>query len=112
MATETLLIDLHVEFIQNLDTKRNDLAYYFTEHLRMNGIYWGLTALALMGHQDALPKDAVIEWVMSCWDESVGARLRNRAGTLNERDDQSELPCGLQEALHHIRDMTLTSIRH
>jgi geranylgeranyl transferase type-2 subunit beta len=87
----TLLVDLHVKFIQSLDTvrashhspaaeltphestqKRNDLAYYFTEHLRMNGIYWGLTALALMGHTDALPKDDLLEWVMSCWDAQIG----------------------------------------
>ena len=56
--------------------KRHDLAYHFTEHLRMNGIYWGVTALALMGHKDALPKADVVAWVMSCWDESVGAICR------------------------------------
>lgn len=38
----------------------------------MNGIYWGLTALALMGHQDALPKDEMIKWVMNCWNEDIG----------------------------------------
>lgn len=68
----TLLVDLHVHYIQSLDTKRNDLAYYFTEHLRMNGVYWGLTALALMGHTDALPRDDMIAWVMSCWNDQVG----------------------------------------
>lgn len=96
MATEVqdkLLVDLHVSYIQGLDTvsssrsslslrahlgssrhaqKRQDLAYYFTEHLRMNGIYWGLTTLALMGRQDALPKQEMLDWVMSCWREDVG----------------------------------------
>lgn len=38
----------------------------------MNGIYWGLTALALMGHTDALPKDDLLAWVMSCWDAQIG----------------------------------------
>lgn len=38
----------------------------------MNGIYWGLTALALMGHKDALPKDEMLAWVMSCWNDDVG----------------------------------------
>ncbi|ORY91648.1 rab geranylgeranyltransferase [Leucosporidium creatinivorum] len=70
---DKLLVDLHVQYIQSLDTKRQDLAYYFTEHLRMNGIYWGLTALALIGHKDALPKDEMLEWVMNCWNEDVGA---------------------------------------
>lgn len=39
----------------------------------MNGIYWGLTALALMRRTDALPKEEMVSWVMSCWDERAGA---------------------------------------
>ena len=38
----------------------------------MNGVYWGLTALALMDRQDALPRTEMIEWVMSCYVPSVG----------------------------------------
>lgn len=38
----------------------------------MNGVYWGLTALALMNRQDALPRDEMIQWVMSCYVPSVG----------------------------------------
>lgn len=38
----------------------------------MNGIYWGLTALAMMGRQDALERTEMIDWVMSCWDDQVG----------------------------------------
>jgi len=96
MAPE-LLVDLHVKYIQDLDKvrgtldlsaacisetthpcvnlpqKRDELAYYLTEHLRMNGIYWGLTALALMDRQDALDRQEMIDWVMSCWDEDAGA---------------------------------------
>jgi len=72
-APSTLAVDLHVKYIQSLDTKRNELAYHLTEHLRMNGIYWGLTALALMGHQDALDRQEMIDWVMSCWDDETGA---------------------------------------
>ncbi|CAD6565878.1 MAG: hypothetical protein CYPHOPRED_000081 [Cyphobasidiales sp. Tagirdzhanova-0007] len=72
MAGE-LLVDLHVKYIQTLDKKRDELAYYLTEHLRMNGIYWGLTALALMDHQDALDRQEMIDWVMSCWVEDIGA---------------------------------------
>lgn len=44
----------------------------------MNGIYWGLTALALMGRQDALPRDEMIAWVMSCWNEEVGKALTDQ----------------------------------
>lgn len=38
----------------------------------MNGIYWGLTALCIMGHQDALDRDQMITFVMSCWDDEAG----------------------------------------
>lgn len=38
----------------------------------MNGIYWGLTALCIMGHQDVLPRNEMIDFVMSCWDEEAG----------------------------------------
>ncbi|GAA5920006.1 hypothetical protein JCM1841_000371 [Sporobolomyces salmonicolor] len=69
---DTLLTDLHVQYIQSLDKQREDLSYYFTEHLRMNGVYWGLTALAFMGRMHALPKDDMIQWVMSCWNDDVG----------------------------------------
>lgn len=43
----------------------------------MNGIYWGLTALALLGHKDALPRDEMLKWVMSCWNREVGASITN-----------------------------------
>ncbi|GAA6012043.1 hypothetical protein JCM10207_005109 [Rhodosporidiobolus poonsookiae] len=71
-APPTLLTDLHVQYIQSLDQNRHELSYHFTEHLRMNGVYWGLAALALMGRQDALPREEMLEWVMSCWNDDVG----------------------------------------
>lgn len=52
----------------------------------MNGLYWGLTALALMGRQDALPKQEVIDWVMSCWNEDVG-EFELAHGPLDQRRD-------------------------
>jgi len=43
-----------------------------TEHLRLNGVYWGLTALCIMGKQDALDREEMVEYVMSCWDVEAG----------------------------------------
>lgn len=37
-----------------------------TEHLRLNGVYWGLTALHLLGYPQALPRDETIKFVLSC----------------------------------------------
>lgn len=90
-----LLFSKHVQYIQSLDSvrvlllfklflhnascvseqKKDELAYHLTEHLRMNGVYWGLTALALMGQTGALLREEMIDWVMSCWDEEAGAYL-------------------------------------
>ena len=43
-----------------------------TAHLRMNAIYWGLTSLCIMNQKDALNRDEMIDFVMSCWDDESG----------------------------------------
>lgn len=72
MATR-LLIEQHVRFIQKLEQKRDsNLAYHMTAHLRMNGVYWGVCALELMRARDALDRQALIDFVLSCYDEKTG----------------------------------------
>ncbi|KIY67138.1 terpenoid cyclases/Protein prenyltransferase [Cylindrobasidium torrendii FP15055 ss-10] len=71
-TTSELLVSQHVAYIQNLGKNKDDLTYHLTAHLRMNAIYWGITALCIMGHQDALSRDEMIEYVMSCWDADAG----------------------------------------
>lgn len=48
------------------------MEYWLTEHLRLNGVYWGLTALHLLGQPDALPREDIIKFVMSCQSENGG----------------------------------------
>ncbi|EMC91461.1 hypothetical protein BAUCODRAFT_329474 [Baudoinia panamericana UAMH 10762] len=67
-----LVVDKHVAYIQSLDTRKDELEYHLTEHLRIGGIYWGLTALHLLGHPDALPREGLIDYVLSCLCESGG----------------------------------------
>ena len=43
-----------------------------TEHLRLNGVYWGLTALHLLGHPDAFPRDETIKFVLECQNANGG----------------------------------------
>ncbi|KAJ5392106.1 hypothetical protein N7509_007596 [Penicillium cosmopolitanum] len=62
----------HVAYIKNLDTRKDELQYWLTEHLRLNGIYWGLTALHLLGHPDALPRQETIDFVLSCQRDNGG----------------------------------------
>ncbi|KAJ7283808.1 terpenoid cyclases/protein prenyltransferase alpha-alpha toroid [Mycena rebaudengoi] len=68
MSSE-LLTSLH---INNVLQSTDDLAYHLTAHLRLNAIYWGLTALCVMGHPEALDREEVIRFVESCWDDEAG----------------------------------------
>ncbi|CAF9931959.1 MAG: hypothetical protein ALECFALPRED_005131 [Alectoria fallacina] len=67
-----LVVENHVEYIKSLDTRQDELEYWLTEHLRLNGVYWGLTALHLLGHPQALPRDATVDFVLSCQHENGG----------------------------------------
>ena len=88
--TSTLHVPLHVKYIQSLGEvcclklpyavispimrqNKDDLMYHMTAHLRMNAVYWGLTALCIMKHKDALNREEMIEFVMSCWDDEAGS---------------------------------------
>ena len=73
-STDELLIPLHVKYIQTLNERQDELEYWLTEHLRLNGIYWGLTALDLMNHIDALPRQEVIDYVASLQHPTGGFR--------------------------------------
>ncbi|CAL3962007.1 hypothetical protein PZA11_000706 [Diplocarpon coronariae] len=67
-----LSISAHVSYIQSLDNRKDELEYHLTEHLRLNGLYWGLTALHLLKHPDALPRKETIDFVLSCQAENGG----------------------------------------
>ncbi|EPE28140.1 Terpenoid cyclase/Protein prenyltransferase [Glarea lozoyensis ATCC 20868] len=67
-----LVIEPHVKYIQSLDSRRDELEYWLTEHLRLNGLYWGLTALHLLGRPDALPRQETIDFVLSCQSDNGG----------------------------------------
>ena len=67
-----LATSAHVKYIQSLDTRKEEYDYWLTEHLRLNGLYWGLTALHLLRRPDALPRDQAIDFVLSCQHENGG----------------------------------------
>ena len=55
-------------FLQN----KESFEFYATEHFRMSGVYWGLTALHLLGRLDLLDREAVVAWVLACQRECGG----------------------------------------
>ncbi|KAI4761865.1 geranylgeranyl transferase-like protein type II beta subunit [Aureobasidium sp. EXF-3400] len=62
----------HVDYIQSLDTRKHELEYWLTEHLRMSGIYWGITPLYLLNQPDALPRSGLLDFVFSCLHDNGG----------------------------------------
>lgn len=40
--------------------------------MRINGLYWGLTALHLLGRPDALPRRETIDFILSCQHKNGG----------------------------------------
>lgn len=68
----TLFVPLHVKHILKLSSNTSSLAYHLTTHLRMNGVYWGLGALEVMGHGDKLNANELLKFVLECWDEQTG----------------------------------------
>lgn len=77
---------LHAAYIVGLASKLDAPTSYegaVTEHLRMSGVYWSLTALSLLRSPEQVdslmgitsPKDnrpGLIDWVMSCYDPRTG----------------------------------------
>ncbi|KAK6198578.1 type II proteins geranylgeranyltransferase beta subunit [Scheffersomyces amazonensis] len=63
--------DKHVQYVIDQDSHRS-FEYWLSEHLRLNGLYWGVTTLITMNKLDVLPENEVIEFVISCWDEKSG----------------------------------------
>ena len=49
--------------------KKDELEYWLTEHLRLNGVYWGLTALCILGKPEVLDRDEMVKYVLSCQTE-------------------------------------------
>ncbi|CAI7771992.1 unnamed protein product [Closterium sp. NIES-54] len=61
-----LLMAKHAKYIKNLDKKTEGIEYVATEHLRMSGAYWGLTAMDLMGRLKDMHSPAMLPWLLSC----------------------------------------------
>ncbi|CCK71052.1 Rab geranylgeranyltransferase BET2 KNAG_0F03880 [Huiozyma naganishii CBS 8797] len=67
-----LLKEKHIAYVKSLDSHTDDYEYWLSEHLRLNGVYWGLTVLCILGSPETFDKDDVIAFVMSCWDDKYG----------------------------------------
>lgn len=64
----------HVDYIKVISNDKESFEYAVTEHLRMSGVYWGVTAMAILGKDLVAEMDspAICDWVMQCYDPVVG----------------------------------------
>jgi geranylgeranyl transferase type-2 subunit beta len=73
------LLDKHINYIRRVSADTESFDYLVSQHLRMSGVYWGLTSLSLLGVD--LTKEefsgTMVDWVMSCFDETTGGFAGN-----------------------------------
>ncbi|XP_062118417.1 geranylgeranyl transferase type-2 subunit beta 1-like [Humulus lupulus] len=67
-----LAAEKHANYIVSVEKKKGSFESVVIEHLRMNGAYWGLTTLDLLGKLHVLDVDQIISWLISCQHESGG----------------------------------------
>mmetsp|Transcript_45106 Transcript_45106/g.75257 ORF Transcript_45106/g.75257 Transcript_45106/m.75257 type:complete len:321 (+) Transcript_45106:227-1189(+) len=68
----TLLVEKHAEYIRNLDKEKDTFEFVATEHLRMSGVYWGITAMALLDRLHEMDKEGILKFVKGCQHPSGG----------------------------------------
>ncbi len=69
----------HVDYVRKVSADTESFEYLVSQHLRMSGVYWGLTALTLLGvdiKQEAF-SETMISWIMSCYDSESGGLVNS-----------------------------------
>lgn len=62
----------HLAYIKKISSDTTSFEFAVTQHLRMSGVYWGVTAMALMGRDLAVEMDSesIVDWVQKCQHKS------------------------------------------
>lgn len=71
-APKTLLTEKHVSYIHGYELDKNSYEYVMTEYLRMGGIYWCLTTMALLDKLDMMNREEILAFVRSCQHDCGG----------------------------------------
>ncbi|ORC93813.1 putative geranylgeranyl transferase type II beta subunit [Trypanosoma theileri] len=71
-TSKDLLVDLHIKFILSQDEQKDKMSYWTFQHLKMNGVFWGISAMNLLGHLDKFKREDVISFVLGCWNSDGG----------------------------------------
>jgi len=65
-------VALNTQYLVKQSEALNTYDHLATEFLKMSGVYWGVTALDLMGNLDKIKETNIIEFIKSCFCEKVG----------------------------------------
>ena len=65
----TLLLPKHADYIEKWSKSTSSYEYIMSEHLRMSGLYWCVTAMDLMHERDRLDKQGILQLVEACFNE-------------------------------------------
>jgi len=69
----TLLINAHKDYIKSLQAEKTDrFEYWASEHLRVSGLYWGMTAMAIMNATDEMDLKGALEFTLECQNTDGG----------------------------------------
>uniref|UniRef100_T1IYZ5 Geranylgeranyl transferase type-2 subunit beta n=1 Tax=Strigamia maritima TaxID=126957 RepID=T1IYZ5_STRMM len=71
-ATNELALKKHADYIASYGDKKDDYEYCMTEYLRMSGIYWGITAMDLLGQLNRMDKQIILEFIAKCQHDCGG----------------------------------------
>lgn len=71
----------HEHYLAHLDDNKETIEYMMSEHLRMGGVYWGVTAMALIQSPKLEERrDGVVEYVLKCIDPRSAGGFGPNAG--------------------------------
>ena len=67
-----LAVEKHAVFIRDYEKTQDPFEAVVTEHLKLNGIYWGLTAMFLLGREGEMDREGILAFVAACQREGGG----------------------------------------
>uniref|UniRef100_A0A7S1F3D2 Geranylgeranyl transferase type-2 subunit beta n=1 Tax=Noctiluca scintillans TaxID=2966 RepID=A0A7S1F3D2_NOCSC len=76
----TFNYSLHAHYLAHLDDDKETIEYMMSEHLRMGGIYWDTTAMAVLRKLGDDRRDEIIDFVMKCADPKSPGGFGANAG--------------------------------